>query len=507
MPSLSKFNSPIQDIVFSSFKIKKEVLDEDRRGIRWVSLANYDLHTAVDVIKDAIIDQQQPKNIIIQVLQKYIGDFNIQHLIDHMYEIYQEATKQTKNKVAFGTALFIPADERFWGMYGLFNKECQILNEKMNIPRVNLHRSIMSQVSEEDWTLRVRPGCWEEYQLGLSIGSTLSYEGMINLLRYIQTVFDTVFSTNSLTLRGKAPRVKIPPSLARTPGYYDNDFMYQVLEEKRIVITRSRSTGNAGRNRLMCTDQRLPGWRYWKVYKDNGPLWNFNCREGFLDAHLQLYNKSDVRPVWSTNMEIAEEPEADRVVENASDEDRTLEVVLSESEDEESAPKDCEKEKGNVAISSEEDEDSVFLEESQPVRVRSQRTKDSEKEKRENSYESEESNNRAIKLLKIAKDKVKDSERMLTIANEKIKSYKKDLSVKDAQLVKEKAAVRFWRDEVDKKHKEYDDTLSELFKLQVKLKHVEDEKDRIVREYDFLRNTFECEREDKPKVKVTRKFK
>ena len=96
---------------------------------------------------------------------------------------------------------------------------------------------------------------------------------------------------------------------------------------------------------------------------------------------------------------------------------------------------------------------------------------------------------------------------MLTIVNEKIKLYKKNLSVKDAQLVKEKAAVRFWRDEVDNKHKEYDETLSELFKLQVKLKHVEDEKDHIVREYDFLRNTFECEHEDKPKAKVTRKFK
>ncbi len=122
MPSLSKFNSPIQDIVFSSFKIKKEVLGEDRRGIRWLSLSNYDLHTAVDIIKEAIIDQQQPKNIIIQVLQKYIGDFNIQHLIDHMYEIYREATKQTKNKVAFGTALFIPTDERYGECMGFLTK-------------------------------------------------------------------------------------------------------------------------------------------------------------------------------------------------------------------------------------------------------------------------------------------------------------------------------------------------------------------------------------------------
>ena len=62
-----------------------------------------------------------------------------------------------------------------------------------------------------------------------------------------------------------------------------------------------------------------------------------------LDAHLQLYNKSDVRPIWSTHMEIAEEPEADKVVANEPEEDRTVEVVVSESE--ESVPKDYEKER------------------------------------------------------------------------------------------------------------------------------------------------------------------
>ena len=92
-----------------------------------------------------------------------------------------------------------------------------------------------------------------------------------------------------------------------------------------------------------------------------------------LDAHLQLYNKSDVRPIWSTHMEIAEEPEADKVVANEPEEDRTVEVVVSESE--ESVPKDYEKEKGNAVISSKEDEDSVFLEESQPIHMRSHRAK------------------------------------------------------------------------------------------------------------------------------------
>ena len=72
-------------------------------------------------------------------------------------------------------------------------------------------------------------------------------------------------------------------------------------------------------------------------------------------------------------MEIAEEPEADKVVANKPEEDRTVEVVVSESE--ESVPKDYEKEKGNAVISSKEDEDSVFLEESQPIHMRSHRAK------------------------------------------------------------------------------------------------------------------------------------
>ncbi len=96
---------------------------------------------------------------------------------------------------------------------------------------------------------------------------------------------------------------------------------------------------------------------------------------------------------------------------------------------------------------------------------------------------------------------------MLVIANEKLKTYKKDLTVKDAQIAKEKAAVKYYKKEMDKIQADYDETVSELYELQVKLKHVEDENDRLTREYEYLRNTYGYERETISKVKVTSRYK
>ena len=467
MPVISsKFTNPVLNVVFSSFKMKEQVLDEKRIGISWYSLSNYDLITAVNVIKDAVRDQSNPKNIVVQVLQNYLGFQDVQVIIDHMYDICELVKNQTQNKLAFGTALIIPSEEKSWSMYGLFNKECQVLNERMSIPRVNLHRSVMSQISASDLTLRIRPACWEEFQLGLGVGTTLSAEGMSHLLRYIQTVFDTVFSRNAYTMRSRTPKVLLPPSLACTPGYFDNLFYMQVLEDKRIIRPRPRSTGGERTQRFKCTDKRLPGWRSWAVFRQHGPLWNFNCREGILEAHLILYTQSDEKPIWSTTVEPAE--------------------VIQVDDNDES-----------------DDEDSVFLMPNPPVPHRNYGTQ--EKKTQKKSIQNDD-NDRATELLQIAKDKVHESERLLTVTNEKIKSYKKDLVVKDAQIAREKAAVKHWRAEADKKQAEYDEALTELYKLQVRQKRLEDENDSLRKEYDLVSSTFKYDREGKKIVKVTRKF-
>ena len=78
--------------------------------------------------------------------------------------------------------------------------------------------------------------------------------------------------------------------------------------------------------------------------------------------------------------------------------------------------------------------------------------------------------------------------------------------VKDAQIAREKAAVKHWRAEADKKQAEYDEALTELYKLQVRQKRLEDENDSLRKEYDLVSSTFEYDREGKKIVKVTRKF-
>ena len=192
----AKFNSPVKDIVFSSFKMLEAVWPEARLGITWHSLANYDLETNVSVIKEAITDKSVKKNILIASFQKYIGNTDVQTLIAHMNDIVAVCDTQNMNKIAFATAIFVPSQEKSWGQAAIFNTECQKLNESMNIPRVNLHRSVMSQISAWNLTMRIRPAMFSQFQLGCGLGTHLSHEGQEHVKRYVIKVFDTVFFSN-----------------------------------------------------------------------------------------------------------------------------------------------------------------------------------------------------------------------------------------------------------------------------------------------------------------------
>ncbi len=68
--SFSKFNHNITNVIFGSFMMPEELWPEDRLNVKWYSLANYDMATMTKVIKEAIVDQTTPKNILVCSYQK-----------------------------------------------------------------------------------------------------------------------------------------------------------------------------------------------------------------------------------------------------------------------------------------------------------------------------------------------------------------------------------------------------------------------------------------------------
>lgn len=485
-PVNSKFNHKVLDLMISSFKVLEELWDEERLGRRWLSLANYDLATAVQVIKDAVTDQTVEKHIIVQVFQKFIGHVDVQILIQHMRDIRDVAAKQSLNKIAFSTCWFPPAEERVWGAIGIFNLEAHRINEDMHIPRVNLHRSVMSQKSKTDPSLRTRPGMWADHQMGIGLGKYLSYEGQEHVVRTVNKVFDTVFGSNAYKGRGRTTKKVVPPPLDQTVGYYDDEYMYQLIEESR---GRPRSTGGERRTRrLQYSNQRMPGWRRWHVFRQHGNLWNIGCREGILESLKFLTNRSDRKPVWNKDDEANVDGE-DYLIDQVEEGIREIEVV--EASDDESVFEDAEE------MEEDSDDDPIFKQEAKPVPiwrkssaketitgmkfVVKENEKSEEKVKeRKDSIESENSDDdKTTKLLELARDKIKESERMLTVADEKIKALKKERVKKDESIIKEKAATRYWKDLATNKQEECEQLLDKLQEVQDKY---EKEKDKYEKE-------------------------
>ena len=491
MPSVnSKFNHKVLDLMISSFKVLEELWDEEKLGKRWLSLANYDLATAVQVIKDAVIDQNVEKHIIVQVFQKFIGHVDVQVLIQHMRDIRDLVAKQSLNKLAFSTYWFPPAEERVWGAIGIFNREAHRINEDMQIPRVNLHRSVMSQKSKLDQSLRTRPGMWADHQLGIGLGKVLSYEGQEHVVRTVIKVFDTAFGAHSYKGRGRTTQKVVPPPLDQTVGYYDDEFMYQLIEENR---GRPRSTGGERRTRrLQYSNLRMPGWRKWHVFREHGDLWNIGCREGIFESLKFLTNRSDEKPVWSTDAE-GKDNGNEYLIDQVEEGIREIEVV--EASDEESVFEDVE------AMEADTDDDPIFKEEAKPVPIwrklkesnkeskdSVEKVKETSKEKaeeKENSIESDtDDDDKTTELLELARDKIKESERMLTVADEKIKALKKERAKKDETIIKERAATRYWKDIATNKQEECEQLLDKLEQVNDKYENEKAEVQRVNKLYN-----------------------
>ena len=160
----------------------------------------------------------------------------------------------------------------------------------------------------------------------------------------------------------------------------------------------------------------------------------------------------------------------------------------------------------------EEDNDSVFEEEARPVPKRSYKKEEKEKEQKD-SYESQDKvknvkddNKMTTKLLKLARDKVRESEHMLTVADEKIKAYKKETAAKEAQIVKEKAAVKHWRNIADVKQAEIDKLTADYNKLEASYERVMDRCEELTKDYEDLCEVYGEEIDKPKKQKVSRKF-
>ncbi len=498
MPSVnSKYNHKVLDLMISSFKVLDELWDEERLGRRWLSLANYDLATAVQVIKEAVMDQSVEKHIIVQVFQKYIGHVDVQILIQHMRDIRDVAKKQSLNRIGFSTCWFPPAEEKVWGAIGIFNLEAHRINEDLQVPRINLHRSVMSQKSRTDQSLRTRPAMWACHQMGIGLGKYLSYEGQEHVVRTVIKVFDTAFGAHSYKGRGRTTQKVVPPPLDQTVGYYDDEFMFQLIEDNR---GRPRSTGGERRTRrLQYSNQRMPGWRRWHVFRKHGNLWNIGCREGILESLKYLTNQSDPKPVWNKGTE-PKANEEEYLIDQVEEGIRDIEVV--EASDDDSVFEEA------AEMEEDSDDDPIFKEEARPVPIwrkasckeTTKEVKDSavseEKEKsavkekkreREDSIESDQvDNDKTTKLLELARDKIKDSERMLTVADERIKAFKKERNKKDEIITKEKAATRYWKDLANSKQEECEQLLDQLQRVQEKLEKEKAEVERVTKMYDAV---------------------
>ena len=304
----------VVDYVYAAFRPFDELWVDSETRV-WISLADKNLKEMVDATIATIKDQNVPKNLLIIFFQKFIGGCDINLIKDYMREIVDAAKAQKWNKVCFGTCYFPPQHEVVWGIIALYNREAHRCNEALGRPRVNIHRAMMSQVSETDKTLRTRPSMWAEYQLGLHLGLHPSYEGLRNIVNLINKVLDTAFKYQSRSNNSRPSvetRVVIPPTLAITPGYPRNTFMRQLLVDRG---TMQADPSMRGQRRLHMSEQKLPGWRSWQIYKRNGPLRRFNEREGLLAAIDYLQKRADAVPTWSN------EDEEDYVVVNHEDDD------------------------------------------------------------------------------------------------------------------------------------------------------------------------------------------
>ena len=496
MANFSKFYQVV-DVVYSCWRPYDELwVDSDTR--RWVSMADKTLDEMVDAVLAAINDQGTPKNILILFFQRYVGGVPVETMRKHIRRIIEATKDQKWNRVCLSTCWFVPSHQKIWGTVGMFNRMVHRANEEMGVSRVNIHRYVMSQVSDQDDTLRSRAAMWIEFQLGLHLGSHLSYEGVRNIINAVETVLDTAYKFQKhKRAKSRDTRQVVPQSLATTPGWNKNRFQRQLLFDRGLLTVNDRKPGA---KKLKMSDQTLEGHENWYVFRKFGKLDRYHERDGILEAFIRLLKRADKIPDWSQmaiNGNDEPEDEEETIVVQDVDDVET-EVHVTEGEGETSALEEVTNAVEDMAVVAPNDEDTPYDPEeewtsdrdlqieittkpdgSQDIITRRIQLIDSEDENKEmpleKGTEKEREENSYEDLNELA-DKLQEAERRLQIEVEKNKAYKTELENKDVTLSKEKAATKFWRQQSE-------DKKAKIEELEIEVQRQSDEK-------KYMRNVY-----------------
>ena len=513
--SNSKYYTVV-DVVPSGFK-PYDGTWEDTANRKWVSLADRSLKGMVEVAIDCIRDQNTPKNILVLFFQRFVGGVPLNIIRGYLDEILQEARAQRWNKVSFSTCWFTPTHQKVWQQVADFNALVHGGNELMGRARVNIHRAVMTRVSEDSYQLRSRWSMWAEPQMGLALGFHLSHEGMVKVVDMVHEVLDTSFKMKRKRSSSESEAV-FPPPLHKTPGWNKNRFMLRLLEDKGLIRIE-RKAGERRERRSLMSNQQMTGYQDWHVYKTHGELPRFQQREGILEAMVYMWNRADKVPVWvddeeecaadevvATNDVLVESEvvvEKEVVVEEAIEAFEGLEVEkvkgteVVQDDGEESdgddpydpegwtANKDIVIEINNDMFIDGNGEDEVFVEDS--VVEQQSIEKDVEEkgvatggvqdivsgEEKEDTKYNEDDNNVSWLL-----NRLKHTERKFKVEKEKAKAYKADLAKEKVALVREKASVKFWREQVAVKEE--------------RIEELEKENNRLEETKKFERNAYKA---------------
>ncbi len=480
MPNHPRFNRQDVDIIYASFRIFDDLWSEERLGKRWISLADKSMEEMTEIIVSALKDQTIKKNIIVQCFQKYCGGSSHNKIKDQLLRIKTEAEAQRANKLSFATSFFVPNHIAVWNKVGEFNQLVHQLCDDMGQTRINLHRAVMCQMSTSDKSLRVRASMWVENQLQVGLGSNPSYEACQSIVKTVITVFDKAFCDQNLenNPRSRPPFVKVPPCLSVTPGFCDVPFMRQLLVDKMIIKSKKKTSEES---RMKHSEQRAKGWRDWQIYKEHGSLDRYTEKEGALMAHRMLLKRGDEVPVWEENPDDWIE-DRNVVFINPGINNNKATTANQESNDDKTV----------------QDDDCCIIDvKDDSVNVRDEQ-RDSEPQKQQRRVCNED------EQLVLALNKIDMLERQLDICMEKVKAYEQAIDGKDAQVYKERAAAKFWRQQCTTIKSEKAAAVDQNCQLRIEVSNVTQELERISTEYDYLRDLYESLQPSR--VRVNRHF-
>ncbi len=448
----------ILDLVFANYKMPEYILDERVSRIKWISLKNYDIQTATEVICEAIADQTTTKNIVIANFQKWCGAIDNSKITKCFDEIVATYKAQERNKIVFSTFWYLPNSSSVWKQVRDLNDKVRVYNEMIDMPQLCMHKMGTTWVSEVDRTLRIRGMVFLEFQLGLGLGHSLSVEGLYKVKNYLLVAMDITFSPNAEKKKVRYARAVAPPPLIETEGYRFNEFFKQELRDRGLA-GRPASTGGS-RSNLTWSQRRPEGWRNWEVYKKNS-CWTKEERIRALEQHLDIINRSDERPVWGK--QVPKTLQAQYVPEEIK-EDEDL-IVFSEGEQEDVHDAHDEAAEREVEILTKE----LSLND----------------EKEEVEYNEDEHD----VFMEDEDDDV--CTRYNRVNEELVQQYRKELASKTAQIVKEKAASKHWRHEADKSDNVNNTLVKDVDYYKRRCQVLEAQLKRVEAEYKFLKGLYD----------------